>query len=693
MFPLASSLILLWLVGCKTVVEWSLLSTDELCDGQDNDLDGQVDEGLPQHADLDGDGFGDPANVIGCEDGAVVDGSDCDDADAEVNPAADERCDGLDDDCDEAVDEGLSQYADEDGDGFGDPDNVVGCDDSAGAATVGDDCDDGDAEVNPDAEERCDDLDNDCDASVDEGLETLIFYDDADGDGFGDPSTRTEDCEQPPSTTSDDRDCDDSNAKIYPGATERCEDAVVSDCELSIAEARVDCSVGELGLELADGILTGEASPNYAGIAVSSAGDMNGDGVSDVFVGAFENSATYEEAGAAYVVYGPVSGVASLSSADVTLRGEAFEDWLGYAVAGAGDANADGRDDLLVGAPYNDSGGSKAGAAYLLFGPLSGVVKAQDADVVFVGEISADYAGLAVSWAGDTDNDDQDDALIGAPYNDRGGSNAGAAYLFTSLPTGEVSLDEANCIITGALSSDNAGRSVASAGDTDGDGLAEILIGSPYADPTGSESGSVGLFLGPLGGVLSVTDADAKLSGETSGDRAGWDVQSAGDTNADGYDDVLVAALYNDRGGTDAGAAYLLYGPLTSEGLGKADAILIGEATGDALYALAKTPQDLNGDGRPEVVVGAEESDRGGSLAGTIYVFVSPVTGVIDADAADVLLIGEASGDNAGTSIATLADQDGDGLGELLIGAYSNDRGGTNAGAAYLILGGSLWDY
>ena len=91
--------------------------------------------------------------------------------------------------------------------------------------------------------------------------------------------------------------------------------------------------------------------------------------------------------------------------------------------------------------------------------------------------------------------------------------------------------------------------------------------------------------------------------------------------------------------------------------------------------------------------MGAEESDRGGSLAGTIYVFVSPVTGVIDADAADVLLIGEAKGDNAGTSIATLADQDGDGLGELLIGAYSNDRGGTNAGAAYLILGGSLWDY
>lgn len=684
---------LLWLVGCKTVVDWSLLATDEVCDGEDNDLDGAVDEGLSKHADLDGDGFGDPANVIGCEGEAVADGSDCDDEDAEVFPGAEERCDSRDDDCDEAVDEGLWRNADVDGDGFGDPNNLVACDDRAGAVTAGDDCDDGDAEVNPDAEERCDDLDNDCDESVDEDLGTLIFYDDADGDGFGDPSTQTADCYQPPSTTSDGNDCDDNDAKIYPGATERCGDGVVTDCELAIAEVRVDCSVGELGLELADGILTGEATYNYAGIAVSSAGDINGDGVSDVFVGAFENSAVYDAAGAAYVVFGPVSGVSSLSGADVTLRGEAAEDWLGYAVAGAGDANDDGRDDLLVGAPYNDSGGSKAGAAYLLFGPLSGVVKAQNADVVFVGEVSADYAGLAVSWAGDTNNDNHDDVLIGAPYNDRGGTSAGAAYLFTSMPAGEVSLEEANCIITGAGSSDNAGRSLASAGDTDGDGLADVLIGSPYADPVGTDSGSVGLFLGPLSGDLSVADADATLSGETTGDRAGWDVQSAGDTNADGYDDVLVAALYNDRGGTDAGAAYLLYGPLTNEGLGKADAILMGETTSDALYSLAKTPQDLNGDGRPEVVVGAEENDRGGSLSGTGYVFVSPVTGVLDASAADVLLIGEATGDNAGTSIAALPDQDGDGLGELLIGAYGNDRGGVTAGAAYLILGRSLWDY
>jgi hypothetical protein len=227
-------------------------AAEERCNDRDDDCDGEVDEeaadGDAYYADRDGDGYGDPERATrACEppSGHVEDPADCDDGDATVFPGADERCDGVDDDCDGAVDEQAvdapSWYRDGDGDGFGDPTvSTEACSAPAGMVADASDCDDGDAGVFPGAEEHCDEVDEDCDGDVDEAaVDASTWYADADGDGFGDAAAITTSCEAPSGYGSDDRDCDDGDAGVYPGADERC-DGVDEDCDGDVDEAAVD---------------------------------------------------------------------------------------------------------------------------------------------------------------------------------------------------------------------------------------------------------------------------------------------------------------------------------------------------------------------------------------------------------------------------------------------------------------------
>ncbi len=214
----------------------------EVCDGMDNDCDGQIDEGLSNtyYADSDGDGYGDPnASIMACSapSGYVTDDTDCDDTDAAVNPLATEVCDGMDNDCDGQIDEGLSNtyYADSDGDGYGDPNaSIMACSAPSGYVTDDTDCDDTDAAVNPLATEVCDGMDNDCDGQVDEGLSNT-YYADSDGDGYGDPNNSTTACSAPSGYVLDDTDCDDTDAGINPSATEVC-DGIDNDCNGQVDE-------------------------------------------------------------------------------------------------------------------------------------------------------------------------------------------------------------------------------------------------------------------------------------------------------------------------------------------------------------------------------------------------------------------------------------------------------------------------
>ncbi len=227
----------------------------EICDGVDNDCDDEVDEGVLDtwYADADGDGYGDAeVSVESCDGPAdhVPNANDCDDADAAVYPSAPEVCDGIDNNCDGRVDEGVlaTWYVDADGDGFGDPaSQEQGCE--APEGTVGDDtdCDDADAAVNPDAFEVCDDADNDCDGFVDEddATDAAQWYADVDGDGYGDPDSFTHACETPTGYVDGARDCDDQDPDVRPDAPEVC-DLIDNDCDglIDDADPGVDVSAG-----------------------------------------------------------------------------------------------------------------------------------------------------------------------------------------------------------------------------------------------------------------------------------------------------------------------------------------------------------------------------------------------------------------------------------------------------------------
>ena len=235
---------------CDDASAESYPDAPEQCDGLDNDCDGVADEDVlyTWYADADGDGFGDPDSAYEtCDppEGYVADDTDCDDTEGTAYPGADEVCDGLDNDCDGAVDEDVTRtvYADADGDGFGDPDAPVeACEVTEGFAGNPDDCDDTDGSISPNAVEICDDVDNDCDGSVDaDAIDQQTFYADTDGDGFGDPTAPTESCDTPSGYVSDASDCDDGASAVNPDAVEVCDDAD-NDCDGDIDSDATDKS-------------------------------------------------------------------------------------------------------------------------------------------------------------------------------------------------------------------------------------------------------------------------------------------------------------------------------------------------------------------------------------------------------------------------------------------------------------------
>jgi hypothetical protein len=225
---------------------------DELCNNVDDDCDGDIDEddatdAVTWYADADADGYGDSASTtLACDPPsgyvAAAYATDCDDLDATVSPVAAERCDGVDNDCDGDVDEGVTDifYADMDGDGYGDAgSSVEDCSLPSGYSADDTDCDDGDAAIHPAAAESCDGVDNDCDGLVDDDDSavsgTSTWYQDDDGDGFGDASAPTSACSQPSDHAADSTDCDDDNNTVYPGAAEIC-DGLDGDCDGAVDE-------------------------------------------------------------------------------------------------------------------------------------------------------------------------------------------------------------------------------------------------------------------------------------------------------------------------------------------------------------------------------------------------------------------------------------------------------------------------
>ncbi len=720
---------------------------DELCNDVDDDCDGDVDEdpvdGDPHFADEDGDGaFGTPVLACAASEVFGAEQTDCDDADATIHPGALEACNGVDDDCDGAlpeveedgdedgfigcaecddgealanpeqrelcdgldndcdgdVDEEGDFFEDEDGDGFGDPWSapvVASCAAPPdGLVPNNEDCDDSRADMNPDATEVCDDAnrDEDCDgeadnddASADEDTESS-WYRDIDGDGFGNHDWEWSRCDPPTGYVGDDTDCDDGAAAANPGiTTETCGDGLDNDCDGSPGSC--GGPVGVVRLEDAEAKLTGESSGNAAGRSVRIAGDINNDGYDDILVGSPLSSAGSAEAGATYLILGPGLEDSNLADADARLIGEGAGDFAGKSVAGAGDVNDDGYDDILVGAwgrGYQD-----VGAAYLFLGPVSDDVGLEDADAKLVGEVNGDHAGAWVSAAGDVNDDGFADILVGAPGNSQGGASAGAAYLMLGPISGQIDLADADAKFVGESGGDQAGWAVAGAGDFNGDGVDDLVVGAPSSNLGGTDSGAVYVLFGPVTGTVDLSDAELTFVGEADHDRAGYSVAGAGDVNADGYDDLIVGAHSNDEGAPGAGAAYLILGPASGYfNLSSADAKLTGVMGGDTAGQQVDAAGDVNADGYDDLLIAAPNSDNGGSRSGTVYLVLGPVDDDMELRDADARLFGEGADDFAGVSAARGGHIDNDGYDDLVIGATGDDAGGSNAGAAYLVVGG-----
>jgi hypothetical protein len=324
-------------------------------------------------------------------------------------------------------------------------------------------------------------------------------------------------------------------------------------------------------LDSADASFQGEGSGDWSGYDVAVVADVDGDGLDDLLIGAHGNEETGAMAGQTYLILGRASGWTpdtSLSAAEASLLGEAEGDQSGQAVAGAGDVNGDGLGDLLVGAPINAEAGHEAGQAYLVLGRDSGWAldtSLAGADASFLGEEDSAWAGSAVAGVGDVDGDGLDDILVGAPHANDGGAQSGKAYLWFGRSTGwapDTPLSDADASFVGEDSADNAGGALAGAGDVDGDGYADFLIGAGGNSEAGNDAGQAYLFLGKAAGWsrdLDLAGADESFLGDNPEDNLGAAVALTGDVDGDGFAEVLVGAYGHDQLGSDTGQAYLFF--------------------------------------------------------------------------------------------------------------------------------------
>jgi hypothetical protein len=318
---------------------------------------------------------------------------------------------------------------------------------------------------------------------------------------------------------------------------------------------------GEIDMGTADATLQvgpGTHSGTPVQVRYVSSGTNNTDNYSDTFIGAYGDDSGGTSSGAAYLFEGPISGYFDETDADAAFVGESSGDTAGTAVSSSGDVNGDGIDDFVVGAPHESTAGSNAGAVYVVLGPASGTVDLSTADGKFLGENSSDMSGWSLACSGDADGDGNSDILIGAWMSNSGGTASGAAFLILGPSTGATaSLTTADAKLVGESDQDFAGYSLDIAGDVDGDGTDDLLVGAMGSD---GYSGATYLVLGPVSGTQNLSSANAILRGENTHDASGGNVAFAGDVDNDMQADILVGAKYEGAGGHYAGAAYLVLG-------------------------------------------------------------------------------------------------------------------------------------
>lgn len=413
------------------------------------------------------------------------------------------------------------------------------------------------------------------------------------------------------------------------------------------------------------------------GYSVDGAGDVNGDGFDDVIIGAPYFDSGLLDAGRAFIFYGSSLGLGV--EPNWTATGSQALANLGLSVAGAGDVNGDGFDDVIVGVPQFDNGQLNEGAAMAYYGSANGPSTAPN--WTGEGNHASAYAGLSVDGAGDVNGDGFGDVIVGAARFDNGHTDEGRAlvYLGSSAGLGTVAVWTAEPNVVGA----HFGSSVAGAGDVNGDGNDDVIVGAPELAGGQTDEGRAYLYLGTPMGVSPIASWTAESN--QPGARYGNAVAGAGDVNGDGLDDIIVGAYLYDAPQTDEGRVYVYYGAIGGPNPG-ASWTAESDQPGANLGTSVSSAGDINGDGFADVVAGAFGYDEGSLInAGRVYAFEgSPIgPGFQPAWFAN----GDQSGAFLGTSVASAGDVNGDGASDVIVGApYVNGPSGDE-GAAYLFLG------
>ncbi len=437
----------------------------------------------------------------------------------------------------------------------------------------------------------------------------------------------------------------------------------------------------EAELYLADSYWYGADDYMYLGASLGG-GDVNADGYDDVFVGSTEDDRVF-------LFYGGASpGLGDTDSAAATISGSSADEF-GSAIAVA-DLDGDGLLDLAVGEPRNDDAATDAGAVHLFANAAwSGDLSASsDADATLLGSSSStkSKAGTVIAAAGDIDGDGYEELLVGAPGDDTAYSNAGMAYISWGGPlSGTSSLSEG---FSGESPYDELGEAL-SGGDADGDGLADVVLGVRASDAAYTGGGRGYLVLGgSWSGTNDVaSNAEATFDGEGSSDALGTSVLVA-DLDGDGYGELLFGVPKEDFGATDAGAVCLFEDGSAWSGsytASDADVVISGD-TSYQRFGAALDAGDIDADGVDDLIVGG---DGGTASAGGAFIFRGiPTSGSATMSDADHSLSGSYSGGGAGTAVLLLDDHDGDGLGEAVVAAKDSSVGdGTLNGIVH------IWSY